>query len=329
MENRAWSRLLLCSVVVLAAGPDALSSPQEIKGSIVTVVVGAVGAGNAPVSSQGTGFFINSDGYLVTAYHLLGQLGVVSKGSVTYTVYFGSTSASSVRALPLYFSPEADLMVLAAPTSDVVIKPLQRSSSGRGGIVAGKTPVFTGGYPAGSTFVSDQGIIKSFGMVNPPALWWMTSMTFQNGQSGSPIINERDEVVGIAKGVDVSNSAVGFIIPSGLVPSNYWESGKLNSRSTLDSLVSKSVSQFFIQLTPSQPTRLERVREFDLTNGKCDLSRPQIFEVSADAGGKIDPSSVKVHVITLEGSMTSPVVAANEASISVSTLLTNSGFCGS
>src|SRR5258708_5367639 len=64
---------------------------SSLRGAVVIVLVKGIvpSLGNAPVASQGTGFFISKDGFLVTANHLHSDLGKVDETSVTYELHFG------------------------------------------------------------------------------------------------------------------------------------------------------------------------------------------------------------------------------------------------
>jgi hypothetical protein len=112
-------------------------------------------------------------------------------------------------------------MVLFAQVGNRPISALPRGDGSR--VVPGATPVFSIGYPQGYGFTVDQGIVKSFEGPRQAHLW-LTSMTFKEGQSGSPILLSDGTVVAVAKGDDLDARSIGLVLPARpWVPEDFWQ----------------------------------------------------------------------------------------------------------
>ena len=318
----ALSCLAMTSV---PAAPDL----SQIRGAIVIVIAKGVQTklGNAPAATQATGFFISKDGFLVTSYHVLTDLGDVDKATVTYEIHFDTAAATSVPAAPVFFSPIADVMVLYAPVGDRNVPVLIPGT--RTGINPGTTPVYTAGYPAGDQYSMDMGIIKSFGGTTDPVPVWTTSLTFKAGQSGSPILRDDLKVIAIVRGNDKDAPSTGLIVNSRMVPNNYWD-GTLTLQpavaTTLATSGAASLGYVNVQVPATAPT--QRTQTFRLQNAVCAGPTTKTFHVDATPGWVIDPESIHVEMLSFTGA-SAHFVATNRSStgFDVSSELVNIGGC--
>lgn len=137
--------------------------------------------------STGTGFFIDTEGTLLTAYHI-----VQSATSIEITMHDGA----SVSARVAHASPGLDLAVLTTTAHDTNCLPLASEESASIG-----EPVFTIGYPAtqvlGSRPKFTDGSISSTSGPNDDSSLYQITVPVQPGNSGGPLLNRRGEVVGV------------------------------------------------------------------------------------------------------------------------------------
>jgi hypothetical protein len=315
-------------ILLRAADASDDTGPAAVKGAIAIVVVKGVlpAQGNAPVALQGTGFFISKYGYLVTAYHLRGNLGAVDDGTVSYEVHFTTLTSDPIPASFLFASPAADIMVLYAPVGDEDVPILRLSDVPIAKIVPGKTIVYTGGYPSGYGFSVDQGVIKSLVVRSPPIPAWATSLTFKDGQSGSPILLDDNRVIGIARGNDTDATSIGLVVPTKLVPREYWDGGPVTAAAA-EAINTGNAPSVTIQAEANAGTPRQMTQEFMFTNRNCAPPSQQTRTISADAGTKIDPKSINLVVLSLQGNVAYSVSTANSSGFAVSAQLNNAGKC--
>jgi S1-C subfamily serine protease len=225
---RTRTTVIAIALATLGLGRTAVADDHPdlagIKNAVVIVVAKGTDPtkGNISVASRGTGFFISKEGYLVTSYHLVTALGDVAPDTVSYEIHFGTGQndaiVSAAIAWPL---PQDDLLVLFASLAERDVAVLQRGD--RAGINIGTTPVYSAGYPQGWQYSLTPGVITSFGLVDPiPA--WATSLTFKEGQSGSPILRANRTVIAVARGNDADATSIGVVIPVRPIPREYWDS---------------------------------------------------------------------------------------------------------
>jgi len=162
----------------------------------------------------GTGFVLDTDGHIVTNYHVV-------EGAVQISVNFydGTIARGEVVGL----DPDADIAVIRVdlPAEEFVPLPLADSSQ----LFVGQTTVALGS-PFGRDWTMTTGIISALGRtirgLNIYSIGEViqTDTAINPGNSGGPLLNLRGEVIGVNAQIasDVrANSGVGFAIPSNLV----------------------------------------------------------------------------------------------------------------
>jgi S1-C subfamily serine protease len=224
MRARILLTLVLLTPLARAAAQDAPDLDALKTKAIVVVLAKAIDAahGNVPLVSQGTGFFISSEGFLITSYHLRSKL-PVSDDEVSYEVRFGSSPGDpTVSARYQWGNDACDLLMLSVAIGDHLIAVLPRSSLTRDSIKKGVTPLYTGGYPHGVPFLTRHGVVLAFGLLDPrPA--WVTDIGLIEGQSGSPVLLGDGTVIAVARGNDADNPSVGIIVPVKIIPNGFWD----------------------------------------------------------------------------------------------------------
>ncbi len=171
-------------------------------------------AQNAPATDEevaaGTGFFITSDGYILTNNH------VVENSSDYYTVTL-SGGNGTVPAQVVFKDPADDLAIIKIPGNNYSPAALGDSSAvkiGQGvagiGNALGKFP---GTVSTGNVIGLDKNIIAS-GLDSSEQLGGLieTNANMYPGDSGGPLLDTGGKVVGVDVAID-ENTGTSFSIP--------------------------------------------------------------------------------------------------------------------
>ena len=172
-----------------------------------TVLIYATGKTS---SSYGTGFFLTSDGYIATNYHVL-----ENKTTYTVTLYPGDEELSA--ELIGYSAPD-DLAVLKIKGRNYPAVQTGNSDALRVGDVA-----IAVGNPSGfdASWTTTQGIISALARpvtVNGTSsieemTMIQTDAALNPGNSGGPLCNNRGEVIGVVARKLTDTEGISFAIP--------------------------------------------------------------------------------------------------------------------
>lgn len=158
--------------------------PRDIAARARPAVVVVSALRDGQVVSQGSGFFVSSDGRLITNRHVIeggDSLRVqLSTGEIYDNVYFVSDDE------------RRDLAILRIPESG-----LQPLSIGDERTAAVGDQVYVIGNPLGLEGTFSDGLISALRTVDGVALIQI-SAPISSGSSGGPVFNTRGEVIGIA-----------------------------------------------------------------------------------------------------------------------------------
>jgi serine protease Do len=167
------------------------------------------------VRSEGTGFFIHPDGYLLSNHHVV-------EGAREITVR--TTRDKVYRARIVGVDPRVDLALLKVELGAgerggrFPIAPLGDS----GKVQVGEWVVAIGN-PLGLSNTVTAGIVSALGRseiasgARTFAGFIQTDASINPGNSGGPLVNARGEVVGVNTAVRADGQGIGFAIPSALV----------------------------------------------------------------------------------------------------------------
>lgn len=175
-----------------------LSTQSDVKSYKKAVVVIETG------ESKGTGFSINEDGDVITNYHVV-------EGNDTVTVAFPKLGLFNGEVIETY--PEVDLAVVEISESKTAMPYLTLASQ----FSAEKDePIYFIGNPLQFNGIANQGTILDWVNVHSkeePVV--MLDAPVYRGNSGSPVINQDGEVIGIIFATLFHDSAgrVGLFIP--------------------------------------------------------------------------------------------------------------------
>jgi S1-C subfamily serine protease len=183
-------------------------------GLTVTKVVGAFGhrIGEPPkrprqIAGSGTGFFVSSDGLIVTNHHVIDGAKTISvsvPSGKTYTAKVVSQSASTDLAVLKIQYTTKNYLTFADPGAAEI-----------------GDDVFTLGFPVsdilGKEVKYSEGVINSLSGIKGDATFFQISVPIQPGNSGGPLVNADGDVVGIV----TSTAAVKeFYQATGSMPQN-------------------------------------------------------------------------------------------------------------
>ena len=176
------------------------------------------------VYGQGSGFFYDTDGHIVTNYHVAGQA-----DRITVVLADGT----SLNAELVGGDPDSDLAVVKIDPADLpagsVVRPLPLGDSEA--LQVGQIVVAIGN-PFGLQGTMTTGIISALGRMLPAQERATEGPTFNipniiqtdaainPGNSGGPLLNLAGEVIGVNTAIRSNteqNSGIGFAVPSDLV----------------------------------------------------------------------------------------------------------------
>lgn len=204
----------------------------------------------SPLKGYGTGFFITSDGYLLTTYHVV-------KGADSVQVWKNGASLSS-RIIRV--DAANDIALLKAEISGVESLPVKGSRDVRSG-----QEIFTLGFPnielQGTEAKYTQGHISSLSGIGDDPRLFQISAAVQPGNSGGPLLDAEGQVVGLVVATldHLTTAAV-----TGSLPQN------------VNYALKSSFILSFLEVLPELSGRLSK-------SGAKGLSRPKIIERSNKA----------------------------------------------
>lgn len=183
--------------------------PDLVEGVVNSVVL----IENVSGPGSGSGIVLDTDGHILTNYHVIEQMGRVKVG-----LYDGSASLATVVGT----DPNNDLAVLKADGFSV--EQLQPATMGDSSEVRVGQRVFAIGNPFNERFTVTQGIISavnrsssSFGGRSIQGVL-QTDAALNPGNSGGPLFNLAGEVIGINTSIrnpqGQSFAGLGFAVPS-------------------------------------------------------------------------------------------------------------------
>lgn len=161
----------------------------------------------AKVSGSGTGFFVSSDGLIITNHHVIGDANEISVRVPSGEIYNAEVVSQS---------PSTDLALLQIPHQTKHYLSFEQP-----GAVEIGDDVFTLGFPIsallGKEVKYSEGVINSLSGIQGDATFFQISVPIQPGNSGGPLINEDGNVVGI---VTATAAVEAFYKATGSLPQN-------------------------------------------------------------------------------------------------------------
>jgi tetratricopeptide (TPR) repeat protein len=175
--------ILLTGVLPAAAGADLPALVQRVRPAIVTVVVYDI---DKNIANIGSGFFINRNGHLITNHHVL-----VGKYSAEIRTFDGKTYA--VKHV-IAANRATDLIKVSVDIPPNEIWWIEVSPE----LPAIAEQIVVVGSPMGLEQTVSEGIVSSIRSIPAVGHFFQMSAPISQGSSGSPVVNMRGEVVGVA-----------------------------------------------------------------------------------------------------------------------------------
>lgn len=154
--------------------------------------------------SQGTGFIIHEEGYIVTNAHVL------SGGNIVNAITYGQ---KTIEANFIGYNAELDIALLKIPGSYTALE-FGNSDNAQAG-----EKVIAIGNPLGLGFTVTEGIVSAVHRVGPNGLdaYIQTDAALNPGSSGGPLINKKGNVVGINNFKIGGGENLGFALESNFI----------------------------------------------------------------------------------------------------------------
>lgn len=170
--------------------------------------------------SQGTGFIINSKGYLVTSYHVV-------KGAQSAAVYTYNGDTHTVSLIG--YEENLDIALLKIPGNYEILK-LGNSEK----ILKGEK-VIAIGNPLGLQFSVSEGIVSAVHRagINGLEAYIQTDAALNSGNSGGPLINKQGKVIGINNFKVGGGESLGFALESNYIENTVNQIAQQNLNQTL------------------------------------------------------------------------------------------------
>lgn len=181
--------------------------------------------------SNGTCFLINSEGYLITNYHVI-------KDANNIYVTMNNSLKKKLKAELIDYNTELDIAILKVNIPSVKIPFVIKNKTSDVG-----TSAFTLGFPLtqamGNETKLSVGIINSKSGFKGDTKYYQISNPIQPGNSGGPLFDNQGNLIGLVTSKYTGGDNVGYALKSSLIL-NYLESldinFKLNQLNTISKL---------------------------------------------------------------------------------------------
>jgi len=175
---------------------------KNIQPAVVTVIT--YDSDNKPLN-QGSGFFINHKGHLITNYHVL-------EGA-----YQAEIKTQDGKKYPIMsIIAENKAMDLIKVSTDIPLKSVQWLNV-TGALPAIAERIVVIGSPMGLEQTISEGIVSGVRKIPNKGKILQISAPISSGSSGSPVVNMKGQVVGVATFYLMKGQSLNFAIPAQLL----------------------------------------------------------------------------------------------------------------
>ncbi len=154
------------------------------------------------ITGQATGFFLNKKGEIITNYHVFSKADYIKVKTIDGETY--------PMKYILAFDRAGDLARISLDELPNNIYPLQLNTS----IPEVGENIVVIGNPMGYEYTASEGIVSAVREIESVGRLIQISAPISPGSSGSPVVNMRGEVIGIATYGMVEGQNLNFAIPS-------------------------------------------------------------------------------------------------------------------
>ena len=192
--GHAWGIVLAAGlglVTTAAAHAEFATAIQQVRDAIVTVIV---------PEGNGAGLIVNSDGYVLTNQHVVGQAQSIS---------VKLRSGEKLPAKAVKSGGERDLCLLKVERQH--LPAMQFASSGK---LKQGADVAAVGAPLGLENTLTKGVVSSTSREIEGKAYLQIDAALNPGNSGGPVINADGQVIGVATKVAKEAQGIGLAVPS-------------------------------------------------------------------------------------------------------------------
>ena len=175
--------LFLLLLAPISISQDFSNLYKDVSSSVV--IVTAYDSNNNPIS-QGSGFFINKDGDIITNFHVVGgsdKIEIETSDGINYSV-----------KNPLSVDITGDLFLATVDIPSNVVHPLELDTV----IPKIGEDIIVIGCPEGLSQTMTRGIVSAIRDLEDYGTVIQIDAAISPGSSGSPVINKKGEVIGLA-----------------------------------------------------------------------------------------------------------------------------------
>ena len=206
------------------AAATPVAAPAEVPADVLfashsPAVLRVIARGSDFTGIFGSGFFVSSDGLLVTNYHVIKGAEYISVVRDDNTTLFVEGIASEDK--------NADLALLKVNVKDVPFLPLGPDAAPKIG-----TKVYAIGNPVGLTNTLSDGLISGLRNDGDRLVAIQTSAAISHGSSGGPLLTCDGVVVGVTAASMVNGQNLNFAVPAAQVRQLIANQGELRKLAT-------------------------------------------------------------------------------------------------
>ena len=185
----------------LSKAIEVIKRNQQYQGTLINEVKSKIPE-NAKLISGGSGFLIDTKGYIITNAHVL-------KGSGAVVV---NSKGQEFNAIIANIDLQKDLAILKIADSDYyplksIPYSIRKNSSDLG------EQIFTLGYPR-NDIVYGEGYVSARTGYNNDSLTYQVQISANPGNSGGPVFNNNGEVIGILSTRQAQAEGIAFVVKS-------------------------------------------------------------------------------------------------------------------
>jgi S1-C subfamily serine protease len=195
-----FGMFMITGVLCVRAEPESIDLKALAKKARPAVMFLSMSDANGQEIATGTGFLISTDGKLVTNHHVIERAAKISAKAENG----GSFQVEGILA----DDPKNDLTILKLKGKDLPFLAL-----GDDGKLEVGARVAVVGSPLGLEGTLSEGIVSAMRELNGQVKLLQITAPVSHGSSGSPVINAKGDVVGIASALLSGGQALNFAVP--------------------------------------------------------------------------------------------------------------------